>query len=146
MIIAADRLALAEQVADQVREATHLAAIRWEDIADRIVVIAENALGAFLFFLGYRDIPIENRPGFPEDAETFERRIFEPPQRLVPGALPDLDETLLPIPETRFIDWGIAFLNLGRDNLDHGGGRLLTPDLNRRLGGLLAALSAGPSI
>ncbi len=146
LIIAADRLALAERIAVQVREATNLAAIRWEDIADRIVVIADNTLGAFLFFLGYQDIPIENRPGFPEEAETFERRIFEPPQRLVSGALPDLDDMLLPIPETRFIDWGIAFLNLGRDNLDHGGGRLLTPDLNRRLGGLLAALGARSSI
>ncbi|MEI6559610.1 MAG: virulence factor SrfC family protein [Rhodospirillaceae bacterium] len=144
MIVAADRLRLADRIADQVREATNLAALRWEDAADRIVIIAESALGAFVSSLDFSTLPLERRPGFPEGAESPERRIFEPPPRVPLGRLPDLGEARVPTEEFGFIDWGIAFLRIGLDNLDYGGGRMLTPELNRRLGDLLADLTAKP--
>jgi hypothetical protein len=141
LIIGAERVNLAEQVAAAGRAATDLAALRWDDVADRIVTIALYRFNTFVAELGFSDVPFAKRPGFPKGEVSAERRIFEP--RPDPGDhLPLLGDA----PETfelrRFIDWGIAFLAMGVANLSFGGGRELTDEQNAALGNILRNLAA----
>ena len=141
LIVGAERVKLAEQIAEAVRAATDLAAIRWDDVADRIVTIALYRFNTFVAELGYSDVPVTGRPGFPEGEATPERRIFE--LQPEPGdALPKLGDA----PETyelrRFVDWGIGFLGMGVAKLSFGGGRELSDEQNAALGGILRELSA----
>jgi len=139
-LIGAERVKLAEQVASAVREATDLAALRCDDVADRIVAIALYRFNTFVAELGFGDLPFDKRPGFPEGESVPERRIFEPQPD--PGDnLPQLGEA----PETyelrRFVDWGIGFLAMGVANLSFGGGRELSDEQNAALGAILRELT-----
>jgi hypothetical protein len=132
---------LADSIANAVRASTDLAALRWDDIADRIVAIAQYRFNAFIAELGYTDIPLEKRPGFPEGDTQPQRRIFQ--RQPDPGReLPKLGDA----PETyefiRFVDWGIGFLGMGIANLSFGGGRVLTDEQNAALGAVLRGLAA----
>lgn len=141
LIVGAERVKLADQVASAVRAATDLAALRWDDVADRIVAIALYRFNTFVVELGFSDVPYDKRPGFPEGEANPTRRIFEPQPD--PGdSLPRLGDA----PETyelrRFIDWGIAFLAMGVANLSFGGGRELSDEQNAALGNILRELAA----
>jgi hypothetical protein len=141
LIVGAERLKLADQVADAVRAATDLAAIRWDDVADRIVAIALYRFNTFIAELGFSDLPFAQRPGFPEGEATPQRRIFEP--QADPGdALPKLGDAPETFEVRRFIDWGIGFFALGVANLSFGGGRELTDHQNAALGSILRELAA----
>jgi hypothetical protein len=140
LVIGAERLRLADAVGEAVRAATDLAALRWEDVADRIVAIALYRFNAFVAELGFHDVPVEERPGFPEGEATPERRIFVPPPD--PGdAPPRLGEAPQTYELVRFIDWGIGFLVMGIANLSFDGGRELTPAQNLALGEFLRQLA-----
>jgi hypothetical protein len=141
LIIGAERVGLADQVAAAVRAATDLAALRWDDVADRIVAIALYRFNTFVVELGFSDVPFDKRPGFPEGDATPQRRIFE--------SQPDPGDALPPLgaaPETfelrRFVDWGIGFLSMGVANLSFGGGRELSDEQNAALGTILRELAA----
>lgn len=140
LVIAANRLAVIERMAASIRAATDLAAVRWEDMADRIVMIAASELNGFVAELGFDRYPVEKRPGVPEGAATPQRRVFELPPTPAMGELPELGAEPEPLPRQRFIDWGVAFLQLGLDNLDHEGGRELSAPRNAALGDILRQL------
>jgi hypothetical protein len=140
LIIGAERLRLGERIAERVREATDLAALRWDDVADRIVAIALYQLNAFVAELGFHDMPLDERPGFPEGDANPERRVFAPMPD--PGReLPMLGDTPETFEVRRFVDWGIGFLAMGTANLSFGGGRELSEVQNRALGEILHALA-----
>jgi hypothetical protein len=141
LVIAAQRLKLGERIADAVRATTDLAALRWDDVADRIVTIALYQFNAFIAELGFSSVPLERRPGFPEGEAVPQRRIFQPQSD--PGSvLPVLGDGPETFELTRFIDWGIGFLSVGISNLSFGGGRVLTDDQNAALGTILRGLAA----
>jgi hypothetical protein len=140
LIIGAERLHLAERIAGRVREATDLAALRWDDIVDRLVATALHQLNAYVAALGYHDVPYDERPGFPEGDPNPQRRIFAPMPD--PGRdLPILGEVPATFERQRFIDWGIALFALGIANLSFGGGRELTEPQNSALGEILRSLA-----
>ncbi|MBS0560292.1 MAG: virulence factor [Proteobacteria bacterium] len=142
LVIAAERLGLADRIAAAVRAATDLAALRWDDVADRIVAVALYRLNAFVAELGYADVPPAQRPGFPEGSDTPQRHIFAPQPD--PGdGLPALGDQPAGFERDRFVDWGIGFLGLGIANLSFGGGREVTEAQNLALGAILRDLAAG---
>jgi hypothetical protein len=148
LVIAADRVGMIDKVAAAIRAETALAAMRWDEIADRLVTIASNAFNVFVAEIGFHDVPLAQRPGVPEGSPTPNHRVFEPAPP-VTGALPVLGTEPLPLEQRYFIDWGVAFLQAGLANLSYGGGRELDEATNRRLGDILSHLSvdrllAGP--
>ena len=139
----AERLGLGRRAAE-----TALAAMRWDEIADRLVTIASNAFNVFVAEMGFHDMAPAQRPGVPEGSPTPNHRVFEPPPP-VTGALPALGDEPLLLEQRYFIDWGVAFLQAGLANLSYGGGRELDEAQNRALGDILSNLSvdrllAGP--
>ncbi|QQP89205.1 virulence factor [Skermanella sp. TT6] len=148
LVIAADRVGMIDKVATAIRSETALAAMRWDEIADRLVTIASNAFNVFVAEMGFHDVPSAQRPGVPEGSPTPNHRVFEPPPP-VTGALPALGDEPLLLEQRYFIDWGVAFLQAGLANLSYGGGRELDEAQNRALGDILSNLSvdrllAGP--
>ena len=141
LIIAANRLDLPARIAAAVREATDLASLRWENVVDRIVTIAAYEMNAFVAELGWAGRPPEERPGFPEGKIPPDRRVFEPPPALRAGEMPVLGVEQEKLSLRCFVDWGVAFVRLGLDNLDHEGGRELSPALNVALGDILRQLA-----
>ncbi len=139
LVIGAERLKLAEALGDAVRQETELAALRWREVEGRIVAIAVFRINAYVAELGFQDVPLELRPGFPETAPTPERRIFAPPPDPA-RTPPKLGDAPQAFERQRFIDWGIGFLALGTANLNFDGGRELTGPQNRALGEILQRL------
>jgi hypothetical protein len=140
LIIGADRLKLPDNIAKSVRAATDLVAVRWEDLADRIVAVASFRFNSFIAELGNRERPMAERPGFPEGSAAPQRRVFEAAAQVPSGELPKLADAPEPLELRRFIDWGISFLKLGLDNLGSGGGRELSEAQNAALGQILSEL------
>ena len=148
LIIGADRLKVADHMAKAVRGATDLVAVRWEDLADRIVAVASFGFNSYVAELGNRELPIAGRPGFPEGAATPQRRVFEAAPAVPANEHPKLADAPEPAPSSRgFIDWGISFLKLGLDNLSSGGGhRSRASAQNNALGDFLRGLGRAAQV
>lgn len=140
LIIGADRLKVADHMAKAVRGATDLVAVRWEDLADRIVAVASFGFNSYVAELGNRERPMAERPGFPEGAATPQRRVFEAATAVPENEHPKLADAPEPLELRGFIDWGISFLKLGLDNISSGGGRELSEAQNNALGDILRGL------
>ena len=141
LVIAANRLDLPDRIAAAVREATDLASLRWENVVDRIVIIAAGEMNAFVAELGWGGRPLEERPGVPEGKVPADRRVFEAQPILRAGEMPVLGAEPENLPRRCFVDWGVAFVRLGLDNLDHEGGRELSAARNEALGNILRQLA-----
>ncbi|MGO8869624.1 MAG: virulence factor SrfC family protein [Alphaproteobacteria bacterium] len=135
--IASDRLKLVDRVAERIRAAMPLAG----DNADRVAIVASHSFNVFVSEVGFEDVAMAQRPGVPEGAATFVRRVFEPAPAVPDAGLPTLGEAPEELAQRAFVDWGIAFLQMGLANLAHGGGRELTDQQNAALGEILGKLS-----
>lgn len=136
--IGADRLGLTGRIADAVREETLTAGSRWEDAADRAVRIASYEINDFIGYLGFGHMARDERPGFPEAPREPKRRIF---------GLPDADPQNISIGASRasieadfFVDWGVAWRELGLSNISHDSGREISEEDNRELGRIIAMI------
>jgi hypothetical protein len=142
--IGADRLGLTGRIADAVREETLTAGARWEDAADRAVRIASFEINDFIGYLGFGRLETDERPGFPEAPREPKRRIFD---------MPDPDPTNIGIGGTRspmeanfFVDWGVAWRELGLNNVSHDSGREISEEDNRELGRIIAMIDVSDSL
>lgn len=142
--IGADRLALSTRIADAVREETMTAGARWEDAADRAVRIAAYEINDFIGYLGFGRMAGDKRPGFPEAPREPKRRIF---------AMPDPDPANISIGGSRdpleagfFVDWGVAWRELGLANVSHDSGRDISEQDNRELGRIIAMIDVSDAL
>ncbi|MGE0422075.1 MAG: virulence factor SrfC family protein [Reyranellaceae bacterium] len=134
LVVGATRLKVAEQLAGRVRVVENNANAKWEDVAERQVQATATMINRFVDWLGFDQVPRDERPGLPPQAPT--RRVFDlaaPPA----GAMPTLREEPIPIYNTFCADWMRAFLQLALDNVGYEGGRDITPEQNDRLGIIL---------
>lgn len=132
LLVGAQRLGLAEAVAEIVREETRSASVRWPDVADRVSEAAAMRFNDFVAYLGFDQSDAAGLPGFPEPPKEASRKIFTrdalPNGVLELGAAPEL------LARAAFIDWGVALRAFGKANVGHAGGRDITEDQNRQLG------------
>jgi hypothetical protein len=134
LVVGANRLKVADQLAGRVRAVENNANAKWEDVAERQVQATATMINRFVDWLGFDLVPRDERPGLPPQAPT--RRVFDlagPPA----GAAPALREEPIPIYNTFCADWMRAFLQLALDNVGYEGGRDITPEQNDRLGIIL---------
>lgn len=142
--IGADRVGLSGRIADAVRAETMTAGSRWEDAADRAVRIASYEVNDFIGYLGFGAMSRDERPGFPEAPREPKRRIF---------AMPDPDPANIAIGAARasieadfFVDWGVAWRELGLSNISHDSGREISEEDNRELGRIIAAIDVSDAL
>ena len=142
--IGADRLELTTRIADAVREETVSAGARWEDAADRAVRIAAYEINDFVGYLGTGRLAQDERPGFPEAPREPKRRIF---------TMPDADPAKISIGNSRdplesnfFVDWGVAWRELGLSNVSHDSGREISEEDNRELGRIIAMIDVSDAL
>lgn len=136
LLIGASRTGLAERIATLVDRETSIGA-RWPDLTDRAVRIALAQINDFVAYLGYGDQP--QRPGFPEAPQPAKRQVFTLDGLRHPG--PTLGPGREPVERAVFLDWGVALLSFGLDNLGHAAGREISAELNSRLGAILSRIA-----
>lgn len=138
LVVAAHRLKLREKLADTLRAQVSGAGLRWEDMAERAVLIAGAMLNDFVTGLGFFTVPLKDRPRYSGKDLPQGRPIFEP----VPSQTSSLDLSNQRVPRERdvFFDWGEALMGLGLANIGFTGGREIDEIQNRKLGEILKLL------
>lgn len=135
LIVGANRLGLAERIADTVRRQIQAANVRWEDSADRAVSLAAPVLNDFTADLGTSALPPADRPRRPRSQDP----VFAPPPAFTD--LPVLDDKRLDLEATYFLDWATALHRLALDNVGFSGGREIDDVQNAMLGRILSELA-----
>lgn len=142
LLVGAERLGLAGDVANIVRDETRSASVRWPDVADRVTEAAAMRLNDFVAFLGFDAAEVSALPGFPEAPQEPQRKIFA--STLTQGADIQLGAAPDMLARTAFMDWGVALRAFGKANVGHAGGRDITEAQNRMLGEALAQIEIFP--
>ena len=151
IVTLADRKGVKNLLAERVRAATQLAAGQWDEMTERVVTIALHSFNAVVAELGFGDLPLADRPGWPENDPNPQMRVFQPPPFIerpdpaTPRQLPDLGAAPADTARAYFRDWVVAFVAAGMANLSHGGGRELDEKQNAALGEILKLLAADAS-
>ncbi|NRF67104.1 virulence factor [Aquincola sp. S2] len=140
LVIGAHRQQLADRIAERIRRQLAAANVRWDEVADRAAAIAATMVNDHVTYLGYGDLPEADRPGTPEAPKTRARGVFALPLPPARGSLPALPEQRGHPEREFFVDWGVALLQLGRDNLNFAGGREIDEEDNRALGQILETM------
>lgn len=135
LALATQRLHLSLKIATALNPAESNAGVTWEAIVDRQVNIVRNSLGEFLSQLGMADTPLHQRPGIPSDQPV--RRIFEPYRIQGEQSLPLTEQPQI-IPTLVARDWLMALQKMVIDNAGYAGQDSLSPELNSKLGELVA--------
>jgi hypothetical protein len=147
LVIGAHRAELIEQIAERIRVQVVAANVRWDEVADRAAGIASMMINDHVTHLGFGNLPPDQRPAVPEPPKPRQRGVFAPPPLPQRGELPRLGGSRAPLERDYFLDWGVALLQLGLDNISFAGGREIDEADNRALGDILAsmqpALAAG---
>lgn len=142
LVVGAHRNELIERIADRVRTQVAAANLRWDEVADRSAGIATMMVNDFVAYLGFGELPVDQRAAVPEPPEARQRGVFTPPPRLAAGEIPTLSDARVQMERTYFMDWGVAFKQLGLDNVSFSGGREIGEADNRELGEILQELGS----
>lgn len=140
VVIGAHRQQLIERIAERVRSQLAAANVRWDEVADRAAGIATMMVNDYVNYLGFGDLPPAERPGTPEPPKPRTRAVFTPTPVPPRGVIPDLPAQRSSAEREFFLDWGVALLQLGLDNISFAGGREIDEEDNRLLGQILEGM------
>ena len=138
LITGATRLDLQDALF-QVVSRTEQVGTKREKLVDRQVLAAKTVFSDYIAWLGYVSLPLSERP---ESRVNKGQRLFEQPQRINKGALPQITND--PVEHTRAYmgDWLVGLAQLIVENAGHNAGREIRPDQNAELGGLIAKFNS----
>jgi hypothetical protein len=134
LIAGASRLDLRRQVAAQIRPAIHSQS-RLKDAVVKPALLAADAIGAFVMWLGYASVPPEERPARVDDPN---KRVFQPRP---PMDFPQLQERPSSFDARFYGDWFNGYLAFVGDNAASVKGQRINVEQNSRLGAILSTLS-----
>jgi hypothetical protein len=141
LVSGAHRHALVERIAERVRKQLDSATTRHEMVADRAAGIATTIIDDYVSYLGFAELPEAERPAVPEAPKPRQRGVFAAPPVPERDKIPALGETRSPLETNYFLDWGVAFRQLGIDNVGFAGGREISEEDNRLLGDILGEMA-----
>jgi hypothetical protein len=124
-----------------VRSQVAAANLRWDDVADRSAGIAAMIVNDYVAYLGYGELPPQERPAVPEAPKPRQRGVFAGPPAPVAGSVPGLGPQRATLEREYFLDWGVSLKQLGLDNVSFSGGREIDEEDNRLLGQILSELA-----
>jgi hypothetical protein len=110
-------------------------------VADRAAGIAATIVNDYVSYLGFGELPEAERPAVPEAPKPRQRGVFAAPPVPERDRIPTLGETRAPLETNYFLDWGVAFKQLGIDNVGFAGGREISEEDNRLLGDILGEIA-----
>lgn len=139
-VAAADRTRLEQRLVDVLGPLEEVRSATRSRIVDQQVLLARLVVNAFVDNLGMEATPLAERPS----SAVSGRPVFAPPPPIPAGALPRLPATENPYSGLYVLDWIEAFARLATENAGHTAGREITPEQNRRLGEILAAIRSDP--
>jgi hypothetical protein len=137
LVIGAHRQQLIERIAERIRSKIAAANVRWDEVADRAAGLAAMLVNDYVYYLGFGDLMVSDRPAVPEPPRQRERSVFTPPPLPPLGSIPTLGEARAPLERLYFLDWGVALRQLGLANMSFSGGREIGEEDNRALGAIL---------
>lgn len=110
-----------------------------DQLAERQVFTMSTAIADFIAWLGYSDMPLEQRPAsfILKDQVVFEQRPI--PQH---NGLPKLDEQTSNYSDNYRLDWLVAFGHFAVSNAGHSAGREISSSQNAELGAVLRGFTA----
>ena len=138
LIAGAARLDLRRRVAGTIRPSVP----PHPSVKDAVVqpaLLAANAIGSFVFWLGYDGVEPAKRPAQRGSAGV---RVFQPPP---PADVPDLKEQPSSFDERFYGDWFTAYFDFVKLNTESVAGRQIDIEQNGRIGQILVGLGRGGS-
>lgn len=137
----ARRLQLSSRLATKLRDRLESANVRWDQIADRALLISLMHFNDFVATLGFADRLPADRPLSVAGDES----IFDLPPVAQGPFPPSLGEIPQDLALKRFLDWGTGLLELGVENVSDDTGSMEDRQDNHALGEILQALGAASS-
>ncbi len=136
LIAGSSRLDMRRRVADEIRpEITPHA--RLKEMMVKPAMLAANAIGAYVFRLGYDQIEPSQRPSRRGSADV---RIFAPMPAM---DFPRLEDRPSSFDERFYSDWFSAYLDFVAKNAESVAGRAINVEQNDRIGAVLKTLAVG---
>jgi len=143
LITGANRLGVENRIVERIQDAEERTSATRGSLVERQVMSAANCINDFVDYLGYSDLPGEERP---TSAVGQERRVFQAPEEVDIGSLPVLPPKPVNFSGLYIVDWLGAFARLAVDNAGHSAGREITPEQNERLGRILEQIQHGAAL
>lgn len=141
LVIGAHRNGLGDRIAERVRQQVAAANVRWDEVADRCAGIATMLVNDYVAWLGFAELVPNDRPAVPEPPKTRARGVFQAMPMPGEREIPSLGVQRASLERDYFMDWGVAFRQLGLDNVSFSGGREIGEEHNRLLGEILAQMA-----
>lgn len=137
---AALRLRIESRLEAALNEAERMDAATRDRLVGRQVLVVLTQLGGFIDDLGFGWMPLAERPA---SIAARDRRIFAPPPAIAVGTLPVLaTKQAVNYAGIYIVDWCEAFRAAAIGNAGHSEDRDITPEQNRRLGAIIAAINS----
>lgn len=146
LVTGAQRLGIADRIAERTRTQLLSATTRFDEIADRAAGIASMLLNDFIFDLDFSRLEEGRRPGFPEPPKQRVRAVFASPPLPDPTQPLALGDSRSPLEQIRFMDWGVALKQLSLDNLTFEDGNQISEAENTALGAILDVIRPAMAI
>ncbi|MEZ5669413.1 MAG: virulence factor SrfC family protein [Alphaproteobacteria bacterium] len=139
LVTGATRLGLRRDIAGDVRDQSKYRNVKWDQMMDRVVLLAANHINTFVDYLGFEGQEEALRPAV-SARDGASRPVFRgrPP---VDG-FPQLSETPSQFDQDYYVDWIAAFMKLVEDNFAMQGEEAIDVEQNSRLGAILERLDA----
>ena len=135
LISGAQRLDIRSDIAESVRRTLSFRQ-KIEQARAKAALLAANILNAYVNWLGFDKLPLEERPTAGRGENR--RSVFSPRQGGSDSLT--LPEQPTPYDEMQYVDWMTAFRRLVEDNASSRDGAAVDVEQNARLGKLVVAL------
>lgn len=133
LITAANRMELQQRL-DQALLRRAQSSAKRDQLVERQVLAAQLVLRDFIAWLGYQEMPVEQRPN---GLAGQKDKLFLPSTHILPGDLPNLAPQPVNQAVLYLIDWLSGICILTQENAGHTAGREITMEQNERLGSVL---------
>ncbi len=133
LITGALRFGLEQRLVSALSEAELQSSATRSRLVDRQVRVVCTIIGDYVDWLGYSQVPLEERP-----VSKTGKAVFSPPPAV--QGVPQLDSQPLNYSAFYIVDWFEAFRHTTIENAGHAAGSEIRPEQNDRLGGVLRLL------
>lgn len=133
LITAANRMELQQQL-DQALLRRAQSSAKRDQLVERQVLAAQLVLHDFIAWLGYQEMPVEQRPN---SLTGKKEKLFLPNAPILSGELPRLAAQPVNQAVLYLADWLSGICIITQENAGHSAGREITMEQNERLGAVL---------
>lgn len=135
LITAANRMALQQRL-DQALLGRAQSSAKRDQLVERQVLAAQLVLRDFIAWLGYQEMPIDERPN---SLAGKKDKLFLPSTPILSGELPSLAPQPVNQAVLYLADWLSGVCIVTQENAGHTAGREITMEQNERLGAVLTS-------